>query len=177
MAEIIDFTYRPLADRRPATSVFFGLVALSFLAAIPSVSMEKYKGVASLIAVIFFVSAMAVYSRYLLGEYAYACFTTTDGRAVLTVTKTSGKRVSTMLSVYFSEITDVVFYPSAAEREKPRGEVKKYNYVASLRPKQVVQIEVISSGVRSSVLLEGSEAFANRLRECALIAASEREEE
>ena len=177
MDEIMDFTYRPVVDKRMASATFFAFVSLSCLAVIPSVSLERYKGVASLVAVLFFVVAMAIYSRYLIGEYAYVCFTTSEGRAVLTVTKTTGKRVSTLQYLYLSEIVAVKHYASTEEKEKPLGNVKKYNYCPSMKPKAIVELEVRVLGACSVVLLEGSREFADRIRQYSVIAvANEREE-
>ena len=162
MSEITDFTFRPVADKKPAYSSFYAFVSLSFLTVVPSVSLDKYQGVFSLVAVIFFVVAMAIYSRYLIGEYAYAVFTSSEGRAVLVVTKTSGKRVSTLYSVFLSEIRGVKHFVSKNE-ERVSG-VKKYNYCPSMKPRETIELKVNCEGVESLVILEGTEALADRLK-------------
>lgn len=179
--EILDFTYRPIADRKRGNAVFYTLVSISAVLVIASVLIGRYKGLVSLAAVGAFTAALAVYSRYLIGEYAYVVANCGEGSVMFIVTKTTGKRVSTLCNISLASIKEIRYAPSAElKAEKlPRG-VKSYNFCPSMSPVNMIMIKAQSGQENMRIFLEGSEALATRLSDDArdaLISLAEQREE
>ena len=120
-----------------------------------------------------FVAAVAIYARYIAAEYAYVVMYSGD-TPVFTVTKTIGKRVTTLLSLPLSCVSQVFEKGTDTDtRVKEKG-VKKYNFTVSVLPKSAYVLSAKTRYEKMLITLEGSADFANRISEYA-IAASEYE--
>lgn len=164
--EILDFTYRPKADRKRGNAVFYTLVSISVILVMLSVMMARYKGIVSFVAVGFFTAALAVYSRYLIGEYAYVVANCGEGSVMLIVTKTTGKRVSTLCNLPLASVKEVRYSPSQTlKREKFSRGVKTYNFCPTMSPPYMILVIADTGREKMRIFLEGSEALARRLSE------------
>lgn len=172
---IFEFTFRPIPKKGKAITVFFGALIIAAALVIASVISLKYKGLISLAAVAFMCAALYVYSRYLGGEYAYVVAYGGEDEPLLLVTKRIGKRVTTLANFYVADIVSVK-KEGGGERAEHKSEagVIKYNYNPSLMPDTTYRISLKSRWVSAEVVLEGTDEFAEKIREYANIARAHR---
>ena len=168
---IYEFTYRPVAEKRPAAVVFGIIMAMSLVIVIASESAEKYKGVISLAAVILICAAIYIFVRFLASDYAYILIFDNNGLPNLIVTKTVGKSVTTLFTALITDIQDIKA-ESPEERKKHRtpSGTKKYNYTVSLIPGTVYRVYTSGKEGKSEILMEFNEAVRERLLEYSAIA-------
>ena len=168
---IYEFTFRPIAKKGKASVVFFGALAIAAVLVIASVISPLYKGLISLAAVALMCSSLYIFQRYLSGEYAYVVAYGSEEEPIFIVTKTVGKRVSTLGNFYLADIISVD-KEGKGERgaHKTAAGVIKYNYNPSLMPDTTYRLTLKSRWISAEIVLEGSDEFASRLREYASIA-------
>ena len=104
---IIPFSYRKLADKRRAMPAFFALVAVSAILVVVSMSIKRYAGLVSLLAVIGLTASMLFYVRYITSDYTYSVGEGSDGKAFLIFTRIIGKRQSVMGCIPLSSIKSI----------------------------------------------------------------------
>jgi hypothetical protein len=166
---VFEFTYRPVPNKRIANTLFFGILLVSVIPVVFSIISLRYKGLISLGAVALFVAAVAVYARYIVAEYAYVVIYSGDTPMII-VTKTIGKRVTTLMSLPLSCIFAVCEkgqYDAARVKEKG---IKKYNFAVSILPKSAYVLSAKTRYENMLVMLEGSAEFASRISEYSLLA-------
>ena len=161
---IIEFTYRPKADKKRSYIVFFALLALSVPFIIASVTADKYRGLFSIGSVIFLIAATFIFSKYIAGEYAYAVIYRGEENPEFLVTRTIGKRVTTLYNVPMSHI-----YKVCKKEENQHQDVgaKKYSFLATLFTKEVYIIKSRSRYGQETVFIEATEEVASRIYEYA----------
>ncbi|MBO7303166.1 MAG: hypothetical protein J6U68_03160 [Clostridia bacterium] len=175
---IFEFTFRPVANKKPAVSVFIIIMAMSGALVIASAVAEKYKGVISLFAVILLCSAIYLLVRFIVCEYAYALVFDSEDIPNLIVTKTVGKRVTTLFSIPISRIIRIEA-ESAEQRRKhetPFG-TKKYYYNVTMFPKETYRIYASGRGESCEIILEITPQVADKLMEYAALARTHENEE
>ena len=172
--EMMDFTYRPKPDKRGALIVMSALLVFSLGIVIASVISPLYKGVISLLAVISLVICVYIFTRYIVSDYAYAVIRTDTDAPTLVVTRTVGKRTSTLSAIALSSISSVEEAKGEPVRERYE---RKYNFCQSFSPKLVYVLRVKTRYEKFTAHLEIPSEVANRLVEYIEIAKSRAEEE
>lgn len=164
--KIIEFTYRPVTQKKRAYPLFFTLLIISGALVVLSVQLSVAKGLVSLGAVIGLTAAMFVFIRYILVEYAYSVTRGADDEAVFVVTRTTGKRISTMCCVRMAELVSVEMLDKEKKKQHtPDPKALKYNFAPSMSPETVYLIKTASRTARCEIIIEGTNELAARLLE------------
>ena len=174
MNEILDFTFRPKSDKRNAKLIVLLLLLFSAGIVAASVISPQYKGVISLLAVISLMVAVYMFVRYVMSDYAYAVINSDGDCPTLIVTRTVGKRVTTLSSLSLTDIKSVEKMTVEPKRERYE---RKYNFCQSLSPKETFVLRVATRYEKYTMHLEITNEVAERLREYIEIAKSLEPEE
>jgi hypothetical protein len=176
---ILEFTFRPVVNRKSSSLLFSVLMALSAVGVLASVISPKYKGVISLAAIVLICASLFVFVRYMSGIYSYVVMYGSGGEPMLVITKTTGKRVTTLGDFPLSSITHVTKCVGEQDQGiKAEKGIKKYNFCPNLRPAVTYRIAARGRDIAADIIIEGSDEFADRLREYAALArAYEKENE
>lgn len=168
---IYEFTFRPIANKKPAIVLFGLLMAMGAVLVIASAVAEKYKGVISLFAVILFCAAIYILTRFIIAEYAYALVFDSENVPNLIVTKLIGKRVTTLFSIPVSRIISIEAESADARRlhRTPCG-TKKYSYNVTMFADSTYRVYAQGNGESAEILLEITSAVAEKLLEYATLA-------
>lgn len=168
---ILEFTFRPTVKRGAAATLFSVLMALSAVGVAASVISPKYKGVISLAAIALICAALFVFVRYMSGIYSYVVMYGAGGEPMLVITKTTGKRVTTLGDFPLSTIAQVTKH-SGEQTQGIKAEkgIRKYNFCPNLRPDVTYKISARGRDIAADIIIEGSEEFAEKIREYAALA-------
>ena len=140
------------------------LLALSVPFIIASVTADKYRGLFSIGSVVFLIAATFVFSKYIAGEYAYAVIYKGEDNPEFLVTRTIGKRVTTLYNVPMSHIYKVCKKDKSVPTEVG---AKKYSFTATLLTKEVYIIKSRSRYGQETVFIEATDEVASRIYEYA----------
>ena len=175
---IIEFTYRPKTESRRIMPTVLTLAAVSAVLVVLSITAPLYRGLISLAAVIGICISMYLFLRYSAGDFIYSVSSDTEGNAVFTVVRVIGKRMSTMLVMPVSEITEVKILTAAEKSQHaPAPDAKKYNFCPNFSPQSVCLIKSASRTERREVTIECTDAVAARLSEYSRFAKETESEE
>ena len=176
---ILEFTFRPVADKRFSVGAFIISLALAAAAVVASVLAETKKGLISLAAVIVICYAIYLFTRYIIPEYAYAVVYDSEENPNFVVTKRIGKSVTTLFNMPLYEIYKIELETDLQRRKHtvPYG-TQKFNFAPSLMAKSCYRIYAKNRSLTREFLIEGTSALAERLRSySALALAQERRED
>ena len=174
---IIEFTYRPVLNKKPAVTMLFGFLAVSALLVVASVISPYYKGVISLFAVFGLCASVLVYTKYIVCEYAYVVAYDNGDNPVFIITRRTGKSVTTLCHILLSEITDIEKETREQRRKHvtPNG-MKKYNFAPNLFPADTYRIKAKSRYNSAEFVIEGNDEMAARLLEYSALARQHEDE-
>ena len=171
---MMDFTYRPKSDKRGALIVMSALLIFSLAIVVASVISPLYKGVISLLAVISLVVCVYIFVRYIASDYAYAVINTDTDTPILIVTRTVGKRTTTLSSIALSSVNSIEEVRGEPRRERYE---RKYNFCQSFSPKLAYLLRVRTRYESFTAHLEIPREVADRLLQYIEIAKSKEDEE
>lgn len=176
---ILEFSFRPVQDKRRAMPLFFGVLAASAVLVALATFLPRYRGVVSFLAMIGLCASVLIFTRYYIADFVYSTVLGSDGEAYFVITRITGKRESAMCTLRFSEIVSVKYYDAeAAKSYKPDPVSKKYNFVPDFSPKSFYLITASSTGVgKSEIMISGTPELAKRIEEYAAIARERKENE
>ena len=168
---IIPFSYRKLADKRRAMPAFFALVAVSAILVVVSMSIKRYAGLVSLLAVIGLTASMLFYVRYITSEYTYSVCEGRDGKPFLIFTRIIGKRQSVMGCIPLSSIKSIQRFTKNDFKEyKSEKGARKYNFAPSFSPDVIYLVLAKTKNETYEMVIEGSDELSARLLEYAAYA-------
>lgn len=172
---IIPFTYRRLADKKRAFPLFFTFIFASAIFVVLSMTVKKYAGVISLVAVGLLTATCMIYLRYIVSDYIYSVTEGTDGQAFLIFSKVTGKKQSMMGNIPLYSITSIQkFTNEALKTYKSDKKYRKYNFAPSFNPEAVYIIKANNGGQHFEIVIEGTDEFSARLIEYSNIAKEEK---
>ena len=153
-----DLHYRPNAENKlPATIISLACaLALSFLAL--ASSGIGYSSVFHALVLLFGALAIFYAYRYYLSFRTYH-LKGMDGRTVLTVTDTQGRRISTAFYLYLDEVTKAQFLSRAESKKLPRQE-KTFIFSNTLRAQKLLCIDADTELGCIRLILGADETFA-----------------
>ena len=174
---IYEFTFRPVANKKNAITVFTVMMALALSAVAASAMAEKYKGLISLLAVGLICAAIYLFTRYVGAEYSYVVAHDSEENPNLIVTKTVGKRVTTLFNIPLYEIVDIrrESPKERAAHKTPFG-VKKFNYAVTLMAGDTYRLITKSRTAENEIILEITREVADRLLEYSKLARAKENE-
>ena len=163
---IIPFTYNVKSDKKRAYPLFFTVVFISSILVVVSMTVEKYSGVISLLAVVGLTAAVLIYQRYITADYAYVVTAGEEYAASLVINKRVGNRVSTMAYLPLYGITSIQkFTKEELKTHKTPKTTKKYNYAPTYDPDSVYIVFAKTNEASFEIVLECVGDVASRLLE------------
>ncbi|MBO5907796.1 MAG: hypothetical protein J6Q85_06575 [Clostridia bacterium] len=159
-----EFSTKASPQNSNAKTVFFVLMALSAVFTLFYLLADRYKGLLGLAVMIFLVSAVYIYTRYVGVQYYYDLTHDNTGEAVFVVRRQVGKSSSTLARLGLSEISSVKRENRAeAKAHKTPYGYRKYFYTPTLMPSETVRLTVISPYESSEVIIEATEEYEKQL--------------
>ena len=147
-----------------AKVAFYILLALAGISSVVYLLADRYKGIFGLVVMIFLVSAVYIYTRYIGVQYYYDLTHDNTGEAVFVVRRQVGKSSSTLARLGLSEISSVKRENRAeAKAHKTPYGYRKYFYTPTLMPSETVRLTVISPYESSEVIIEATEEYEKQL--------------
>ena len=150
-------------NARILLGIFLGAAAVL---TVLCVSIDKYRGVVGIFAMVAITAAVLVYNKYVASQYFYDITFDHNGDAVLVVRQSVGNRATTLSRVSICDITSVK-YMSAVEyraHKTPAG-YRKFSYMPTVAPRNVCLITLVSPYESAEMLIEVTEGIANVLAE------------
>lgn len=171
-----EFSMLVKPKNKNGTVAFLCSLTVGLILFVLSASLERYRGVVALVAVIFIVYALYVFTKYVSIEYHYD-IAIIDGEPMLIVRQRIGKRNSVSCRILLSEITDVK-YETREQRaaHKTPEEYKRYVYTVTMGVADTVRLTVNSRYEKCEVVLECGIEVADYLASCVAQAKAESEE-
>ncbi|MBE6635024.1 MAG: hypothetical protein E7617_02315 [Ruminococcaceae bacterium] len=163
----LEFTYRPVTDKKRAFPLLFTVVGVSSLLVAISTVVDTYRGLLSLLGVMGLTVATYILTRYTVSEFAYSVMATASDELMLVVTKTVGKRVTTLYSTKVKGIKSIqLFTKDEYKKHKTEKGRLLYNLAPSFSPASVYIAIIDDAEEKSEIILECTEAVVSRLLEC-----------
>ncbi len=174
---INEISYQPSADKKKAFPPFFITLAFSGILVILSVTMPKFQGLISFIAVVGLSIALYYYSRYIAATYIYSLIINSNGEPVFLVNKVAGKRSSLMFMSYLFDAESIQKFAKFGENKySPSKDVKKHDFTMTYGIKEFYVIRFKTSGLVSDVMIECDEETVKTLSSYIEIAKEEYKE-
>ena len=178
MEEILEFSYRPKPNKKKVFPLLFTLMALSGVLFILSSTLQRYRGVIGLAALIGISVCMYLYLKYLSSELIYSVMVDSNNEAVFLVNKVIGKRSSLMFSAYLHDVVCIQKFAKNGENKYTYDKkFRKFNFTVTYGASEFYSVRVKSRECSLDVFLECTPEVAARLDSYARIAKSALSEE
>ena len=163
-----DISVRATPQNKNAKVAFLITFLLSALGFVAYSMIDSYRGIVGLVALMFLVTAILFYTKYISPVFFYDL--TLDGadNSVFVVRRVVGRRQSTFCRVALADIVSVE-HESREEykRHKTPTGLVKYVYAPSLFPKEVYRITVKGRYDKAEIVIEASQEFTDAIKEYA----------
>ena len=170
---ISEFTLKPVAQNKKSVYMFIAFLLGAVASVIVYMTLEKYRGMVGLIAMMFIIAAIFMYTRYMAAQYFYDV-TILNDTPLFIVRHKLGKRETTMCRVAIEDIVSVERQTKDDRRShKTPVEYKRYFYSPTLDPEITYLIVVRSRYEKAEIVVEANDEFAETLRRYAEIARTE----
>ena len=163
---INEFSVSPKPQNNSAKIVCAALLSTFAALVVCYMTLNRFRGVIGLAAIVFLTVGIMIYTRYLAVKYYYDITFDSSSRAVLSVRQVTGKRQTTLCCIYLSSIESVTRQTREEKKahKTPFG-MRKYNYTPTLIP-DVTHLVVSSSRIeKCEIRLEITDEYAAMLRE------------
>ena len=174
--KILEFTYRPIADKKKAFPLLFVLLGVSLSLVILSMQINLYKGVISLLAMVGIIASTYIYVKYISSEYIYSVMINDNDEAMFLINKVIGKRSSLMCSFYLCDVISVQKFTKETKKEyvaDPRA--NKYNFIVTFMKDDFYLVKTSSPLAKCEIKLECSDEVAKRILDYAALSKTEEE--
>ncbi len=163
----MEFTYRPITDKKRAFPLLFTVIGVSSLLIAISSVIEAYRGLLSLLGVMGLTVATYILTRYVVSDFAYSVMLNSSDELLFVVTKTTGKRVSTLYCTKAKYIKSAqLFTKNDYKKHKPEKGTLLYNLAPSFHPDSVYIVSTDGPEEKCEIILECTEAVISRLCDC-----------
>lgn len=161
-----ELSVRATPQNKNAKIAFLITFLLSVLGFVAYSMVDRFRGIVGLVALMFLVTAILFYTKYISPVFFYDLSLDGDDNSVFVVRRAIGRRQSTFCRVDLADIVSVE-HESREEykRHKTPAGLLKYVYAPSLFPKEVYRITVRGRYEKAEIIIEASEEFAEAIRE------------
>ena len=165
---ISEFSVHAKPKNKNAVIAFVVLLLVSALGFCVYFILDSYRGVVGLFALMILTIAILVYTKFIAPAFYYDIATDSDGIPMFVVRQIIGKRQTTLCRLDLADIVSVD-YETKEERShhKTQRGVRKYIYAPTMFPKEIYRITAKSRYESAEIIIEGSEVFANTLKDYA----------
>ena len=170
---ISEFSVKPKPKNNNAKILAIVLLGLSVAVFAVSWFIDSYRGIVGLVAAIFLVSAILIYTKYIAPEYSYDVVIDHRGLPLFVVRQITGKRITTLCRVdlYALRKIEPESGKEARAHKTPIG-MRKFIYTPTLFPPSVYRMTVESREENSEIVIEVSDEYAALLWQYATEARS-----
>ena len=163
---INEFSVNPKPQNKSAHITCGSFMAAFVACVVLYMTLDKYKGIIGLAALVFLTVGISIYTRYISVKYYYDVTFDENSKAVFVVRQITGKRQSTLCCIYLSSVTDIK-RETKEERKKhktPFG-MRKYNYTPTLIPSLTYRISSKSRIESCEICVEITDEYAKLFTE------------
>ena len=161
-----DFTYKPTPQNKRAIYLFiaFAIGAVAFT--ILYITIGQYRGLVGLVAMMFVVAAVFMYTRYMAAEYYYDVLVN-DETPILVVRHRLGRRDTTMCRVELYNVVSIERQTKADRKAHltPEDHVR-FTYSPTVDPEITYLITTASRTEKAEITIEADEEFAAAFMAC-----------
>jgi hypothetical protein len=170
---ISEFTLKPKAQNKKSTYMFIAFMLGALAAVILYMNLEVYRGMVGLVAMMFIIAAIFMYTRYMAAQYFYDV-AVLGGEPLFIIRHKLGKRETTMCRVPLAHIVAVEKQDKAARRaHKTEADYTRYFYSPTLDPEITYLIVARSRYEKAEITVEANDEFAETLLRYAEYARTE----
>lgn len=160
---ITEFSMRPKASNKRSIYLFIAFSIGAVAAALLYMFIPLFKGVVGIVAMIFIVGAVFIYTKYMAAEYIYD-ITVPDGTPLFVIRHRTGKRETTLCRIELSSIKSVERQTREQRREhKTPADRARYFYCPTFSPDETYLIISETRYEKSEISIEAGEEFASLL--------------
>ena len=166
---ISEFSVHAKPKNKNSIIAFVVLLLVSALGFCVYFIVESYKGVVGLFALMILTVAILVYTKFIAPAFYYDIAIDSEGIPMFVVRQIIGRRQTTLCRLNLADIV-LVEYETKKERslhKTPRG-TRKYIYAPTMFPAETYRITAKGYYESCEIIIEGSEALANTLRDYAI---------
>ncbi len=157
-----ELSYVAKATNNVARQVLIGLVGSAAIFVVASYITPKLSGLVWMVAFIFIVASIYVYTRYVGSTYLYEIADV--GTPSFVISLTVGKTSRTMARIDIDSITEVRRLTGKEYRKyKCEKGVVKYSYFPTMMPTALYLISMRSPYENADIFIEADESFAKTL--------------
>ena len=161
---IKEFTVHPKPANKNARIAFLVAILISALGFVAYFSVDRYKGIVGMAALMMLTTAILFYTKYISPEFFYDITTDSEGTPIFVVRQLIGKRQSTLCRVDLADIVSVV--KQTAEERKAHKTARGYTayvYTPTLMPEITYLLTVTSRYEKTEIRIEGTDELAELL--------------
>ena len=170
---ISEFTLRPQAQNKKSVYMFTAFMLGAAASVVLYINMKVYRGMIGLVAMMFIIAAIFMYTRYMAAQYFYDV-TVLDGEPLFVIRHKLGRRETTMCRIAVADIVSIEKQDKQKRRDhKTPVEYKRYFYSPTLDPEITYLIIARSRYEKAEITVEANDEFAATLLRDAEIARTE----
>ena len=157
---IKDFSVHPKPQNNNSKKVMWIFYALGAVAAVLSVMLESYRGVAGLVALAFISSGILMFTKYVSVAFYYDIIAEGVDTPMFIVRQRVGKRDVTLCRVDLADIVSVKRETAKERKAHVREQgTAYYVYAPTLNPPVSFRMRVNNAREHAELILEGSDEF------------------
>lgn len=157
---IKDFSVHPKPQNNNSKKVMWIFYALGAVAAVLSVMLESYRGVAGLVALAFISSGILMFTKYVSVAFYYDIIAEDVDTPMFIVRQRVGKRDVTLCRVDLADIVSVKRETAKERKAHVREQgTAYYVYAPTLNPPVSFRMRVNNAREHAELILEGSDEF------------------
>lgn len=161
-----ELSFRATPQNKNATVALMITLLLSVLGFVAYGLVDRFRGIVGLVALMFLVTAILFYTKYISPVFFYDLILDGDGNSVFVVRRVVGRRQSTFCRIDLADIVSVEHENrDEYKKHKTQKGLLKYVYAPSLFPKEVYRITVRGRYEKAEIIIEATEEFAEAVRE------------
>lgn len=175
---ISEFSVHAKPRNKNSYVAFIVLLLVSVLGFCVCFSMDSYKGVVGVFALMILTLAILVYTKFIAPAFYYDIAIDSEGIPMFVVRQIVGKRQTTLCRLDLADIVSIEYETKKqrAEHKTSHG-VRKYIYAPTMFPAEVYRITAKNRYETAEIIIEGNEIFADTLKSYAEEARSLRTED
>ncbi len=162
---INEISVSPKPQNKSAHILCAAMMSVFAAATVLYLTLNRFKGIFGLVAIIFLTVGIMVYTRYISVKYYYDITFDAYSKAVFAVRQITGKRQTTLCCIHLSSVTSIERQTKEERRahKTPHG-VRKYNYTPTFTPELTYRISSASRLEKCEICIEITDEFADYLR-------------
>ena len=175
---IKDFSVHPKPQNNNSKKVMWIFYALGAVAAVLSVMLESYRGVAGLVALAFISSGILMFTKYVSVAFYYDIIAEDVDTPMFIVRQRVGKRDVTLCRVDLADIVSVKRETAKERKAHVREQgTAYYVYAPTLNPPVSYRMRVNNAREHAELILEGSDEFFQMVQSIAAEARALRQDD